>query len=658
MPRRDLHERHPSPLATEVPMPWSLRGKMGSFGRSPYNRAMSNRGTLQADLQSRLAARLSRVAAARSREQRIGTFGLGLLGIGCLALVLSFGSTFPHTWWQALGAGIAVLLPVVFWRQRWTRRRKRLEYAAAWIQRSLHRLDDDFAFGQPGGGEYADERHAYSSDLDLFGDDSLFERLNACHTLLGRDALAALLRGELPGDSIVERQEALCELRDQRDLREALEVELCELVGMYPRNELEREVLERRTRALGVWGDAPTPPPERGIERLRVFGLGVVATGMLVATFAVPLPWLWFLPFYFLNLATLTMSRDLVALQGRFEMVRGTLEAWTRVLRLLEEMQVRSPLLVQLQHRLRQDHGTASQAVLQLKRLADQISQRRNAFWLLTFDTLWLWDLHVRRALLRWKRQHGPHLREWLQAAAQMEALCALAAYAEGVPDAVFAEVDASGPVLEAENLAHPLLPANRRVGNDLFLRRPGEAWIVTGSNMSGKSTFLRTAGLAVCMTRLGLPVPARTLRLRDLQVVTCMHAEDSLHEGSSLFHAEVVRLKACLDWVRQGGTTLILLDEILAGTNSRERHIGARAILETLLGLPAITLVSTHDLGLTTVAEALPSQVQVVHFRDHVENGHMSFDYVLRSGPLPSTNALRVMRLVGIDVPDAESAS
>jgi DNA mismatch repair ATPase MutS len=209
------------------------------------------------------------------------------------------------------------------------------------------------------------------------------------------------------------------------------------------------------------------------------------------------------------------------------------------------------------------------------------------------------------------------------------------------------------GPVLELEELAHALLPAQVRVGNSLALPQLGQICLITGSNMSGKSTFLRTAGLAVVMSRMGLPVPARSMRMRDMQVVTCMTVHDSLKDASSLFYAEVRRLRQCLDWAAAGEATRVLFDEILAGTNSRERHIGAVAILESLSRLPAVSLVSTHDLELGELAQKMPEQLAVVHFRDHVREGVMSFDYTLRPGVLPSTNALRVMRLAGLDVPE-----
>jgi len=183
----------------------------------------------------------------------------------------------------------------------------------------------------------------------------------------------------------------------------------------------------------------------------------------------------------------------------------------------------------------------------------------------------------------------------------------------------------------------------------------PGSLLLVTGSNMSGKSTFLRTVGLTAVMARMGLPVTAERVSMQNLRIATCMRVHDSIQSGSSQFHAEVTRLAHCVKWASAEEPTLVLLDEILAGTNSRERHVGTLCVMRSLAGMNTQTLGATHYLTLVELEQELPTPLRTVHFRDLITEGVMSFDYVMREGPLPSTNALRVMRAAGLDVPEEE---
>ncbi|HYC00061.1 MAG TPA: hypothetical protein VEC57_13085 [Candidatus Limnocylindrales bacterium] len=657
---------------------------------------MSRRQSELARIRERLALRQSALQSALQREAWFGRAGVLVLMVGLAALFARSDQLFEPAAWRTVILTLGALVPLVLVRRLWSRRRVRLSYSVDWLQQALRRLDDDFAFGQADGSEYLDPEHPYAGDLDIFGDGSLFQRLNACRTALGRDALASWLAGSFGRSTLAERREAIEELAAGLDLRENMELELRVLEYRGAGDERDRESLERSTRSLVEWMRSPTPASDTPLRIGFEIVAGLLASVAFVVWATTDAGLSVLAPFYLFNGWLLLRARDVEELVVRFERVRDTLEAWSRVLVLLEGMQVRSALLRRLQAAVHGDGeaGRASQALVRLKRLADLLSQRRNVVWLLSFDVLWLADLHVRRRLLAWKRHHGADMASWMEAAAMLEALCALASYRAAIPESVHAGIagcggravvassgagdgtgngdgaaghgddDASGAaaavvaggagaILAFEDLAHPLLPASTRVGNSLSLSPLGTICVVTGSNMSGKSTFLRTAGVAVVMTQAGLPVPARAMTMREnLAVVTCMNVHDSLKDASSLFHAEVRRLRQCLDRVAAGTATLVLFDEILAGTNSRERHIGAIAILESLRKLPAVSLVSTHDLGLAELAGEHPDEVSVVHFRDHVRDGRMTFDYTLRPGPLPSTNALRVMRLAGLDVP------
>jgi len=290
-----------------------------------------------------------------------------------------------------------------------------------------------------------------------------------------------------------------------------------------------------------------------------------------------------------------------------------------------------------------------------LARIVGFVDARRNEVFRLFIAPLLLWDLHGALALVRWRRRVGGHVRGWLQAIGELEALASLAAFAFEHPGFAWPE-PVGQPMLEARSLGHPLIAADRRVGNDVRLPSGGRAVVVTGSNMSGKSTLLRAIGVNIVLARAGAPVCARGMSFGPMRVATSMRIEDSLSRGVSHFYAELQRLKQIVDWAREsgGGPVLFLLDEILQGTNSRERVAGARGIVRELLSTGALGVVSTHDLGITALAEELSDRVENVHFEEQVSGTTMTFDYVLRPGVVQSSNALRLMRAMGLAISES----
>jgi DNA mismatch repair ATPase MutS len=263
-----------------------------------------------------------------------------------------------------------------------------------------------------------------------------------------------------------------------------------------------------------------------------------------------------------------------------------------------------------------------------------------------------LWDLHSVLRLEQWQARAGRGARSWFRALGEMEALSSFAGLAFDAPSFAWPEFAVGPARFEADALGHPLIPSADRVANDVALEGPGKALLVTGSNMSGKSTFLRAIGLAAVLASSGAPVCATRLRMSPLAVRTSLKISDSLARGVSHFYAEVARLKAVLDSTRGTTPVLFLLDEILHGTNSEERKTGARWVLGELIARGAVGAVSTHDQGLCELPSALMASVAQCHFRETVRDGQMTFDYKLRPGPVSGGNALRLMRLVGLPVP------
>ena len=565
---------------------------------------------------------------------------------------------------RVVGSTVLLLIPLIWVRRGWTRQRIRARYLVDWYDRAEARQQGQWDFEQDDGSAMLDRGHPFAADLDVLGPGSLFHRANSCHTPLGADALAervtettesATWTPEADARLVEERQDALREILGQPESREALEIELRGLAESGSRH--TPEVLAARTRALVRWGAEPVADPAAGWERVAELLLPLVAVGGVVATLGFGQSWAFTLVPAAVNVFYARRFKDLDALTVRFEAVADTLSAWSRTLEVVSRLQFDAPLLRRALKPVLEDGG-APQAFQVLRRLAHRLAQRQNAYWALTGNLLLLSDVRARRGLLAWHRLHGPHLAGWMGAVAELEAQLALATFAEAQPASTWAEVETGGAFLDGAALSHALLPVASRVANDVRLTEGGELLVVTGSNMSGKSTYIRSVGLAVVMTRAGLPVPAARLRMRPMGVVTSMRVQDSLSDGLSRFHAEVRRLRFCLDSAEAPGSVLVLLDEILSGTNSRERHVGTEAVLRQLALRDAVTIVSTHDLSLASLADEPELSARVVHFTDEVREGQMTFDYRLREGVLPSTNALEVMRLEGLLVEPAPSGA
>ncbi|HET9156638.1 MAG TPA: DNA mismatch repair protein MutS, partial [Myxococcaceae bacterium] len=292
-----------------------------------------------------------------------------------------------------------------------------------------------------------------------------------------------------------------------------------------------------------------------------------------------------------------------------------------------------------------------STAMRQLARLSSLAEQRRNQMHVVV-NVLTLWDLHVFFRLDDWRRRNGRDVAGWLDRLADVEALACLGGYLHDRPDLVMPEVVETGPRFVGERLSHPLL--DDAVPNDVSLERPGQLLLVTGSNMSGKSTLLRAIGLNAVVALAGGPVSAGRLTLSALHTWTSMRVQDSLEQGVSFFYAEVRRLKQVLEGAaRHPGTSLVLVDEMLLGTNTRERRLASEEVLHLLVQTGCIGAVTTHDLSLAELARLPDSTLVPVHFQDVLEDGRMRFDYTLRQGVVQSTNALRVLALAGIPVRD-----
>jgi DNA mismatch repair ATPase MutS len=262
-----------------------------------------------------------------------------------------------------------------------------------------------------------------------------------------------------------------------------------------------------------------------------------------------------------------------------------------------------------------------------------------------------MYSLHTTLAAERWRAEHGAAVRAWVSAVGEFEALLSLAAYHYEHPDDPFPEFVEGSARFEGVSLGHPLLPAERCVRNGASVGDTSKVMLISGSNMSGKSTLMRTVGINVVLAMAGAPVRASSFRLTPLQVGASIRINDSLHEGSSRFYAEITRLRQLLELTEGALPLLFLLDELLQGTNSKDRRIGAEGVVKAFVERAAIGLISTHDLALTDIAGLQPGAIHNVHFQDEIENGRMKFDFTLREGVVTRSNGIELMRSVGLKV-------
>jgi hypothetical protein len=583
--------------------------------------------------------------ASRQLEKQFRHIGNARLAAGLAAAVVAFfvfGEVWISFWWLLLPLAVFAVLVAV--HARVVERLQRSQRAIQFYERGVARLEDRWrgTTGTGGAGDrFRNPNHLYSEDLDLFGKGSLFELLSSARTRAGEDFLAGWLLAPASRDEVAARHEAVQELCGMLDLREDLAV-----LGATVRSGLDPD-------AAATWGEAPEvrfPAGARYIAPLLAaalfisFGLYMAGifnrTPFLVALF-VELGYGFFVigaPTSRVTHAVDSPSHDLILL--------------STLLQRLEMEAFRAPLLRQLQARLKTEgQPFASGAIGRLGRLVARLDWQRNMVFTI-IAALLLWGAQLAMAIERWRRLSGRHIREWIDAAGEFEALCSLAGYSYEHPSDVFPElVEIPAGWFEAEALAHPLMPEAHAIRNDVQLGGETRLWIVSGSNMSGKSTLLRTIGINTVLAWAGAPVRAVRLKISPFSLGVSIRVQDSLQDGRSRFYAEITRLREIISLTSGPRPVLFLLDELLSGTNSHDRRIGAAGIVQALIDHGALGLITTHDLALAHIADSLGVRAINVHFADTLQNGELHFDYRLQPGVVERSNALDLMRSVGLKV-------
>ncbi|MGD9930785.1 MAG: hypothetical protein AB7U05_12250 [Mangrovibacterium sp.] len=503
-------------------------------------------------------------------------------------------------------------------------------------QQELEALKEQYSQFE-NGSEFIDPHHAYSFDLDLYGEGGLFQFLNRTTTQLGRKKLASWLNTPLlEPEKLKERQTALQELATYTRWRQYFAAK------GQTHDEQDLQLLQQ------IAGHEALPKPE--LVRRLIFVLPFISIVFLTLLILGIIPWGVFLLPAIINAAVLYAYRKTI---GSFYQLYGNqsnlLKSYTDLLRLIEQKEFQSPLLQSLKQQLSSHSEKASQIVNELRRIMARFDYRANLVFALVAEPLFVWDLVCIYQLDRWHRKYGKNINDWFAIMAEFDALSSLANLNHNQVEWALPTFEDGAFCFSANDLAHPLINSSKRIGNDFRMNGEGKICLITGANMAGKSTFLRTIGINMILALNGCRVCASWLTLKPTGLFTNMRTTDNLQKDESYFLAELLRLKQMLDQIESGQPLFIIIDEMLKGTNSEDKLSGSKALTAKLIRLNANGLVATHDLALTELEKSYPAQISNKCFEVTLENDQLTFDYKLRDGVTSTMNASFLMRKMGI---------
>jgi len=585
---------------------------------------------------SRLDSRQKTLSAKDLLHGRIGNLKLLVVVAGFLVAYLFLSRDLLRGYWVLVLVVVYLALALV--HEFVIRAKTRASAAADYYRHGIARIEDRWPGTGQSGDRFRTDDHVYAEDLDLFGKGNLFELLSTARLPMGENRLADWLRRPSPKPVVLARQELVAELREKLDLRENLAV-----TGERLRPRLDPESL------VGWAEDAPGLPGN--VWRGLASALAVAAVATAVYSYRTSIVW----PLFFVLLLEGILYRRLgKSAKAVIEGVNCNAEGlvlFSNILNLLEREPFASPRLQKLCAPLKAHRKLSSRVMRSLANIVFWVDSRQNLLAALV-DLPLLYTLQVAFTADAWRRRWGHSMRAWVDTAAEMEALLSLAAYSFEHPADPFPEfADESSTTFIGENLGHPLIPDSKSIRNSVRLDRDIRVMLVSGSNMSGKSTLLRTIGSNAVLAMAGAPIRGKSLRLSPLSVGTSIRRTDSLQQGRSGFYTEILQIRRVFKLTEDATTLLFLFDELLEGTNSKDRRIGAEGLLKALLNQRAIGVVTTHDLALTEITGSANGFVRNMHFEDQVKYGKMFFDYQLREGVIAKSNALELMRLMGFEI-------
>ncbi len=593
--------------------------------------------------QGREAAFSEEAKVLRSRYGQFSFVRLAVFIVG-LAIAIYLGSI---AWYWAAGfffAFVAAFYQFMLWHQSILRLAQHNEELARINGLEIRALAHDYQVFD-NGAKFLEMEHPYALDLDLFGDYSLFQYINRTSTEIGRARLANYLNQPAETETVAKRQVAIQELTGDVEWRQNFQA--------YGR---ETEDDPAHLQALFSWlNDPPFVTPNKGLKVAMYLAPVWFVAALVLWIFYWPWQYviLMLLPPFIILQRTVARVNDTHRRTGHAE---AMLSHYAKLIQQIEQGNFTASFLQELQSAFVQEQGKASQSIKRLSYLISQLNVRFNAFAFI-LNIGGLWDLHWVYALEKWKASQKELLPKWFSSLSEFETLTSFANLSYNHPHWSYPDVQAEKQ-LEAIGIAHPLIERDKVVSNDISMPIQGHIKLITGSNMAGKSTFLRTLGINLVLGLSGSPVCAKQLRLPQLQVYSSMRTQDALHESTSSFYAELKRLKVIIEAVeaaargeKQERPIFFLLDEILKGTNSVDRHTGAKALIRQLIDFKGGGLIATHDLELGALEAQAEGAIENLRIEVEIQDGKLHFDYKLKKGVSESFNATLLMQQMGIKV-------
>ncbi|CAN5738320.1 MutS family DNA mismatch repair protein [soil metagenome] len=491
------------------------------------------------------------------------------------------------------------------------------------------------------GAIHTPHEHVYANDIDLFGRASLFQYINRTTSEMGSAALAEWLLNPEDTNTILKRQDAVKELSATTEWRQELQAFGKEKkIGIQTKERLHNWMQEKslfHSHAIWKMLQYLLPAIMLAVIALNIFDIlsSPVRNYFLLASAILA---------YFI-------SKKVIPIHDQVSKMAEELSVLSDSIQLIEKATFKSPLLQELHSKYRIEKGVASDELMQLKRILARLDYRLNPVIFIPLAILVQWDLQQVMALERWKKRNQQIITDWFDALGKLEALSSLATLSFNHPEWCFPELKTAHFSIQGIEIGHPLINKNKRVNNAIKINESGELMLITGSNMAGKSTYLRSIGINVVLTMMGSAVCAKSFSLSPVQLITSMRIADNLEENTSTFYAELKKLKAVIDRVNNKEKVFILLDEILRGTNSLDRHTGSVALTKQLIKHNAAGIIATHDVELAKLKEQYLNNILNYHFDAQVSNEELYFDYKLKEGICSSINASILMKKIGIEL-------
>lgn len=521
----------------------------------------------------------------------------------------------------------------LFIRKEW------LETQARIIQEELQALSGDYSSFEDGK-EYTNPEHPYSFDLDIFGRRSLFQSINRTCTFFGKVRLAKWLQNHLhEKTSIEKRQEMVREISEHTLFREQFRVAGLVHHGQSPDAE-----------KIQAWSQSPAQYLHAGWVKTFIWGVPVINSLLLITSLAEWTSFSWLgLSFGIFLVLSFGIIKRATYIQETYGKQLKSLNGYARLIALAKAEDWKSAGMQELMERLNLNGQSPVQALQQLSKELDRLDLRNNQFLYVLLEGSIFFQLQEIVRIERWKARYGQHINEWLETVGELDALCSLGTFAYNHPQYTYPELTEKPFCFLATQMGHPLMPASQCVKNDATIPSRPFFLIITGANMAGKSTYLRTIGVNYLLACVGTPVCCEKLKLHPNQLITSLRTSDSLSDNESYFFAELKRLKRIIDLLNQGQQLFIILDEILKGTNSMDKQKGSFDLIRQFMQLKANGIIATHDLLLGSLIKQFPEEIRNYCFEADIKENELTFSYKLREGVAQNMNACFLMKKMGI---------